>query len=84
MIEYATVHIFAVKWFEKFRNPNTYHSEIADHMGNECAALDFTEDATTTLPTTILLFGKSSERSRIFSCLARKFTLNGNITKIGQ
>lgn len=44
MIEYATIHIFAVKWFEKFRNPNTFYSEIAEHMGNECAALDFTED----------------------------------------
>lgn len=44
MIEYAKIHDFAVKWFERFRNPNTYYPEIAEHMGNECAALDFTED----------------------------------------
>lgn len=44
MIEYAKIHDFAVKWYEKFRNPDIYRLEITERMGDECAALGFEMD----------------------------------------
>lgn len=45
MSDIKKIHTFAVKWFEKFRDPDINHQEITEHyMGDECAALGFEMD----------------------------------------
>ena len=46
MIEKKQIHKFAVKWCEKFRNPEVHYLELIEHrMADECEKLEFEMDS---------------------------------------
>lgn len=45
MADMKQIHDFAVKWCDKFKDPNTNYVEVVDHhMADDCAALGFKMD----------------------------------------
>lgn len=45
MADMKQIHDFAVKWCDKFRDPNSNYIELVDHfMGDDCASLGFEMD----------------------------------------
>ncbi len=45
MADMEQIRYFAIKWLDKFKNPNTNYIELADHyLGDDCGALGFDMD----------------------------------------